>query len=185
MAVFMLTNKPFKVKIRKTEERNMKVINKQYNSRMCIICGMDNEYGIKAPFYNMEDNSVATLFTYDKRHQSYPGRVHGGMITAMLDELGFRAYWVYEPQILAVTTSLETKYRKPVPYGVPLKGRGIVTMSNSHFVKSHAEILDMDGNVLADADLKYIKLPTDKITNADYHEEMCYLINDGVTDIDF
>ena len=162
----------------------MKVIEKQRNSRMCIICGMDNEYGLKAPFYNMEDNSVGTLFTFGERHQSYPGRVHGGMITAMLDELGFRAYWVFEPQVLAVTTSLETKFRKPVPYGVPLKGKGIVTMSNSHFVKSHTEILDMDGNVLASADLKYIKLPAERITDADYHEEMCYFIPDDVREID-
>ena len=56
---------------------------------MCIICGMDNEYGLNAEFYNMEDNSVFTLFRYREQHQSYPSRVHGGLITAMLDELGF------------------------------------------------------------------------------------------------
>lgn len=33
----------------------MKVVSKQGNSKMCIICGLDNEYGLKAPFYNMED----------------------------------------------------------------------------------------------------------------------------------
>ena len=66
----------------------MKILSKQRNSRMCMICGLDNEYGVNAPFYNMEDGSVMTVFRYKEQHQSYPGRVHGGMITAMLDEMG-------------------------------------------------------------------------------------------------
>ena len=101
----------------------------------------------------------------------------------MLDELGFRAYWVFEPEVLAVTTTLETKYRRPVPYGVPLKGRGVVLSSTSRFVKSRAEILDMDGNPLAQAEIKYIKLPTSRVTDADYHEEMCYAVKDGVQEL--
>ena len=65
----------------------MQVKYKQNNSRMCVICGMDNPFGLQAPFYVMEDDSVMTLFRYRQEHQSYPGRVHGGLITAMLDEL--------------------------------------------------------------------------------------------------
>ena len=42
----------------------MKVLRKQANSKSCIICGMDNPLGVKAPFYEMEDNSVVTLFSY-------------------------------------------------------------------------------------------------------------------------
>ena len=49
----------------------MRVISKQRNSKMCIMCGLDNEYGVKAPFYNMEDGSVMTLFRYRYQHQSY------------------------------------------------------------------------------------------------------------------
>ena len=48
----------------------MKVISKQRNSKMCIICGLDNEYGLRAPFYNMEDGSVMTKFQYREEHQS-------------------------------------------------------------------------------------------------------------------
>ncbi len=161
----------------------MKVKYKQNNSRMCVICGMDNPYGLQAPFYVMEDNSVMTSFHYRPEHQSYPGRVHGGLITAMLDELGFRAYWAIEPEVLAVTMTLETKYRKPVPYETPLKGRGIILSSSSRFVHSRAEITGLDGQVLAEADIKYIKLPTSQITDADYHEEMCYAVPDSVAEL--
>ena len=162
----------------------MKVKQKQANSRMCAICGMDNPFGVKAPFYVLEDNRVATLFRYREEHQSYPGRVHGGLITAMLDELGMRAYWALEPESLAVTISLETRYRKPVPYEVPLKGCGIILSSNSHFIKSQASIMDMNGNILAQAEMRYLKLPTQRITDADYHEEMCYHIRDDILEIE-
>jgi len=70
----------------------MKVVQKQRNSRMCIMCGLDNSAGVRAPFYSMEDGSVVTKFSYREEHQSYPGRVHGGLITAMLDELGFAPF---------------------------------------------------------------------------------------------
>ena len=91
----------------------MQVKYKQNNSRMCVICGMDNPFGLQAPFYVMEDDSVMTLFRYRQEHQSYPGRVHGGLITAMLDELGFRAYWAFEPEVLAVTMELQTAAPSP------------------------------------------------------------------------
>ena len=95
----------------------MKVVKKQNNSKMCVMCGLDNPAGVRAPFYTMEDGSVVTRFRYGEVHQSYPGRVHGGLIAAMLDELGGRALWAAEREefLCGVTTSLETKYRKPVP----------------------------------------------------------------------
>ena len=68
----------------------MKVISKQTNSKMCFICGMDNPIGLKVQFYNMEDKSVMCMFSYKEEHQSFPNRVHGGLISTMLDELGLR-----------------------------------------------------------------------------------------------
>ena len=105
----------------------MKVIKKQTNSKLCFICGIDNPYGLVAPFYEMEDGSVISLFQYKDIHQSYPGRIHGGLISAMLDEIAGRAIWITEPETWAVTTQLNVKYRKPVPYDTPLKAKGFIT----------------------------------------------------------
>ena len=90
----------------------MKVVKKQTNSKLCYICGIENEFGLKAPFYEMEDGSVISIFKYKEIHQSYPERVHGGLITAMLDEIAGRAIWVTEPETWAVTTELNVKFRK-------------------------------------------------------------------------
>lgn len=165
----------------------MRVVGKQTNSKNCIICGMENEFGVKAPFYNMEDGSIATIFKFKFLHQSYPGRVHGGMITSMLDELIGRVLWTSEPDVYAVTTSLEVKFRKPVPYEKEIKGRAVMITNTPRYFVAHGEILDMEGNVLAEAEGKYLKLSTEKIANGDVpvEEEMCYNFEDGVTEIDF
>lgn len=166
----------------------MKVIKKQRNSKMCIICGLDNEYGVKAPFYTMEDGSVMTVFKYQDKHQSYPGRVHGGLITAMLDEMGLRSLWAKQlsEETYGVTMSLDTKYRKPVPYDETLIGRGIIVKDTSKFFVTESSIMDRKGNILANGTINYIKLPVDKIADSiSEHDEMCYLIEDGVTEITY
>lgn len=165
----------------------IKVVSKQHNSKMCMMCGLDNEYGVRAPFYNMEDGSVMTLFQYREQHQSYPGRVHGGLITAMLDEMGLRSVWAKNggsETTWGVTMSLETKYRKPVPYGVQLVGKGEIVKVTPRFFVTHSSIMDMDGVVLADGTINYIHLDPKNISEGVVvHEEMPYLVEDGVTEI--
>lgn len=161
----------------------MKVVKKQTNSKNCIICGMNNPAGVKAPFYEMEDGSVVTLFTYSSEHQSYPGRVHGGMITCMLDELIGRVIWVTDPQVLAVTLDINVKFRKPVPYDSKLIGIGTMVKSGSRAYTGHAVIEDEKGTVLAEGTATYYKMPADKITDANMHEELDMFIPDDVKEI--
>ncbi|MDE7095677.1 MAG: PaaI family thioesterase [Anaeroplasmataceae bacterium] len=162
----------------------MKVIKKQNNSKMCMICGMDNTFGVQAQFYELEDNSVCGIFKFKEEHQSYPGRVHGGMISAMLDELACRAFWVLEPEQLAVTMDLNTKYRKPVPYNEELKGIGrIIKKTNRYFI-AECKIFNDAKEVLASGEIKYLILPAEAITDASYEDEMCYEILDDIKEID-
>jgi acyl-coenzyme A thioesterase PaaI-like protein len=154
----------------------MKITSKQKNSRMCYICGIENEEGLKAKFYNMEDDSVMTKFRYTQNHQSFPNRVHGGLIAAMLDELAFRACWVNDENLYGATMSMEVKYRSPIPYEEDLYGRGIITKNLSKFFESEVGIYDIERRLLANAKVKYIKLPAEKIIdNANLHEEIFFV----------
>lgn len=166
----------------------MNVVKKQTNSKMCIICGLDNPYGVKASFYSMEDGSVYSLFRYHENHQSYPGRVHGGLITAMLDELGLRALWAknLNEDSFGVTISLDTKYRKPVPYNTDLVAIGMIVKETSSFLVCESKILDLFGNVLASGTIKYMKMDVRKIAGEiDAHDEMPYMVEDDIREIDF
>lgn len=163
----------------------MKVVSKQNNSNMCLICGINNKFGVKASFYNMEDGSVGGLFTFLPEHQSYPDRVHGGMISTMIDELAGRALWVTRPDKIAVTIDLSVKYRKPVPYGVRLIGKGVITEMLSRAYTAKCAIMDKDGNVLADGTARYFMIPVDKISDAPIDDEINIFVPDDVKEIDF
>ncbi len=165
----------------------MKVVRKQKNSKSCIVCGINNPAGLRAPFYEMEDGSVVTLFEYKAIHQSYPGRAHGGMITCMLDELAGRVIWVGQPvdnPPLAVTSSLKVKFRKPVPFDEQLIGIGRLAKENSRGFVATAEIRNKAGAVLAQAEVTYVKLPASAITSSDMVDELDVFIPDDVTDIE-
>ena len=162
----------------------MKVVKTQKNSKNCIICGMENVLGVKAPFYEMEDGRLATIFKFQSVHQSYPGRVHGGMITAMLDELAGRVLWIKQPDIYAVTTSLEVKFYKPVPYDIELKGVGEITIDTNRAYEAKSQIFDMNGSLLASATVKYFKMTKERVSSDSMDDEMIYEINDGVEEID-
>ena len=163
----------------------MKVVSKQNNSNMCLICGINNKFGVKASFYNMEDGSVGGLFTFLPEHQSYPDRVHGGMISTMIDELAGRALWVTQPDKIAVTIDLSVKYRKPVPYGVRLIGKGVITEMLSRAYTAKCAIMDSDGNVLADCTARYFMIPVDKISDTPIDDEINIFVPDDVKEIDF
>ena len=163
----------------------MKVIKKQTNSKMCLICGMENPAGVRAPFYEMEDGSVMTVFQFREEHQSYPGRTHGGMISTMLDELIGRAIWINEPTIWGVTMDIHVKFRKPVPYNETLIGQGKITKNSKMFFSGEGYIFDEYGKLLAEATVNYIKLPISKISETAKHEDIDVLIEDDVTEINF
>lgn len=165
----------------------MKVLSTQKNSKNCIICGMENDLGLKAPFYNLDDNSVATIVTFKVCHQSYPDRTHGGMVSALLDELMGRALWVIEPNMFGVTTTLNITYRKPVPLGSPVKARAFLTFNSQRGFYAKGQIYSLDNVLLAEGNAKYLKLPFKTVfgENANFHEEMCYDIPIGVNEIDF
>ncbi len=162
----------------------MKVVKKQRNSKSCIICGMDNPSSVKAMFYEMENGELRGLFTFRNEHQSYPGRVHGGMITAMLDELIGRALWIKEPESLAVTTTITVKYRRPMPIGVQLRGVARLTQDSSRGFIGVGEIYDASGKLLAAAEGTYMRLNNEVIGDFDIHEEMKYLVEDNITEIE-
>lgn len=164
----------------------MKVLKKQTNSKYCIICGLDNQLGVKAPFYNLEDGSVATVFQFKPEHQSYPGRTHGGMISSMLDELMGRALWVTEPDTYGVTTTMNVTFRKSVPYDTTIKGRAIIVHNSKLGFSAKGELYDENNNLLAQGNAKYLKLPTEKINgNVSVENEMCYDVPDSVTELNF
>jgi acyl-coenzyme A thioesterase PaaI-like protein len=80
----------------------------------CFACG-DVEGGLRMRMTIGEGLAVAATFTVATSHQGAPGLAHGGIIAAAFDEaLGALQVFLGEP---AVTASLQTEFRRPVPVG--------------------------------------------------------------------
>jgi uncharacterized protein (TIGR00369 family) len=136
-------------------------------SHSCIVCGEDNDLSLRAHFYETEEGELIGVFHPTKNHQSYPGRVHGGISAAMLDELIGRAANMTDSDVWGVTIDLTTKYRKPVPCDKPVVARGRITRDTSRIFEGTGEILLEDGTVAVEAKGRYMKLSLDKIMFGD------------------
>ncbi len=145
------------------DKQRLKVINKQENSRDCLVCGLENDFGLKASFYALENNEVLAIFTGKNHHQSYPGRLHGGLTGAMLDETIGRAIMLENPSIFGVTVELTLKYKKPVPLDEEIRVIGRITKSNRRIFEGTGELLLKDGSIAATATGKYMVMPLEKI----------------------
>lgn len=132
---------------------------RQPNSRMCFICGLENPAGLHLRFYDDGKDGVTCDFTVTPKHQSYPGRVHGGVIAAVLDEAGGRTAAISDHNRFFVTASLEVRYRQPVPLGTPLRAVGKLRKLVGRRAQAHAEIRSLEGEVLAEAELLLIEAP--------------------------
>ena len=140
-----------------------KVIKKQSNSNDCILCGLKNKLGFQASFFELENKVVACQVTAKNEHQSYPGRVHGGMISVILDETIGRTIMISEPNTWGVTGNLSVKFKKPVPIGEPLTCFGKITQNTQRGFLGEGFIEDQNGNVLATGSGTFVKCPIEKI----------------------
>ena len=147
-----------------------KVTAKQPNSKMCLVCGLKNPFGLHTTFYELDDNELLAIFKPRDEHQSYPGRLHGGIISTILDETIGRAIMIQsEGAIWGVTIDLQVRFKKPVPLGEKLRVVGRIIKNSSRFFEGTGELLLHDGSVAAEGHGKYLKTPLEKI--ADFDED--------------
>jgi len=155
-----------------------KIIGKQHNSKLCFVCGLKNKFGIHAHFYVTEKQELVALFTPAEEHQSYPGRLHGGIASAVLDETIGRAILNrYEEEVWGVTIDLNVKFKKPIPLNEELKVVGRITNENNRMFEGTGEIILNNGDVAVTASGKYLKVPIEKITDFNREENEWRIVN--------
>ncbi len=114
----------------------------------CFCCGKMNPIGLKLTF--AEENGVyVSRFTPRPEHQSYDGTIHGGIISAVLDEIMGR-YLFVEKGRNVVTAKLETRFRKPTPVGQELTIRGWIVKERGKVIEMEATVALPDGTITAE-----------------------------------
>ena len=142
-----------------------RVIKKQQNSKKCLVCGFENELGLKASFYELENGELVALYKPLEEHQGYPGRLHGGIAGTILDETIGRAIMINDENIWGVTVELNLKYKKPIPLNEELRVIARITKDSSRLFEGTGEILLKNGDIAVSACGKYLKMPIDKIAD--------------------
>lgn len=146
----------------------IKVRAKQPNSKMCLVCGLKNKTGLQTSFYELENNKIMAVFTPRAEHQGYPGRLHGGIISAILDETIGRAIMIsHSREIWGVTLEITTRFKKPVPLTEEVRVLAWTTKETSRYFEGTGEVILPDGTIAAKGHGRYLKLPIDKIADFD------------------
>jgi len=137
------------------------MVQKQPSSRSCFVCGRENDAGLRTRW--VEDDTVgearATVVLEECFH-GFPGLVHGGIVTALLDEAMVRAL-LLEGNFddLMVTAKMEITFRRATPTGQPLTVVGRIAKRTASRANAEAEVRLADGTVTARAEGLLLRQP--------------------------
>jgi acyl-coenzyme A thioesterase PaaI-like protein len=129
---------------------------KQPNSRMCFLCGIDNPIGLKLKFYTDEEGRCVARFRPRPEHQGYPGHLHGGIISALLDETMGRV--LTHQNVWVMTGRLEIEFGKPVPLDQELTIIGELTRGRARGNEARRALVEGSG--------LYVRIPDEVVEEA-------------------
>jgi acyl-coenzyme A thioesterase PaaI-like protein len=85
---------------------------RQRNHPHCVVCGQQNESGLRLDFRLLRSGVVEAVFSCRQVFEGYPNMLHGGVICALLD--GAMANCLFAHGMPAVTADLNVRFRDPV-----------------------------------------------------------------------
>ena len=132
------------------------------NDHNCFGCGRLNQTGLRLSFYAPTDRArVWAAFTPNADHEGFGGMVHGGIITAVLDEVMGWAH--YARGIWAVTGKLSVAFRRPVEVGVATRATGWLVADRGRVLDVAGELRrEADATVLAEANATFARVPEEQ-----------------------
>src|SRR3712207_4588107 len=125
----------------------------------CFGCGHLNPHGLRLDFYRTADGGgLWTPFTPRPEHEGFASVVHGGIVTAVLDEV--MGWAVFARGVWAVTGKIAVTFRKPAAVGVPARATGRIAADRGRLLEVAAELRrEADGVVLAEASATFVRVP--------------------------
>lgn len=125
----------------------------------CLVCGDKNEIGMNLPF-DYDGDVATTEYTAEPRFEGYKEILHGGIVTALLDEVMAKA--IFGRRILVATVEVKVKFKKPVKTGERIKLEGRCTGERGSLVFAASKATLPDGTVAAEAEGKFFRLEGEK-----------------------
>ncbi len=121
----------------------------------CIVCSPDNLSGLKMDYRVTGEKEVSAQFQFDRNYQGYGNRLHGGVISAILD--GAMANCLFAQNCVAVTADLHIRFRHPILTGHYGQVRAWIVRETPPIYVVEAEIIQ-DDQLRVVATGKFMKL---------------------------
>ncbi len=126
------------------------------DNQRCYVCGKKNPVGLAVDFKISEGTrSILGWFTPSGDHQGYEGIVHGGILSALLDEA--MAKLAYSLGIPAVTAEITVKFKTSAAPGDELSVYGRITEETKRLILAEAKI-ERGPVVIAEAKGKLLRI---------------------------
>jgi uncharacterized protein (TIGR00369 family) len=126
-------------------------------SEGCFVCGESNSNGLQAKFTVDDEGRVRLDTQIDRHFEGYGGHVHGGIVTALLDETSAWAV-IHSIGRMCTTIQLTVTFRQPVPGGSKVVVVGEVTGKKGRFHLARSEMRGTDGRLLATAEGRFMAM---------------------------
>ena len=130
----------------------------------CYVCGQSHPRGLRIRFFMGEFGQVQAWFRPDAAQTGYEDTVHGGVISALLDEL---LGWPVALQTgrMAYTAELTVRFVRPIKTGRTYLATAHPGTDRGRYWEGKGDIRDEDGVVYAKARGKYFLLSAEKTTD--------------------
>ncbi|HSN90704.1 MAG TPA: PaaI family thioesterase [Anaeromyxobacteraceae bacterium] len=134
---------------------------RQPSSRSCFVCGRENPGGLRTAWESdREAGEVRATVSIPERFNGYPGVVHGGIVTALLDEAVVRTGLLDGGfDDLLVTARIEVSFRRPIPTDTPVTVVARLLQRTGARARAEAEVRLADGAVAARAEALLARPP--------------------------
>ena len=126
-------------------------INTDLSGGLCFGCGRNNPIGLKLSF-RWDGKTARAEFIPGELHQGWPGLVHGGIITCLLDEA--MSYATHFEGISCLTAKMEIRLKRSASVTEPLVITSCVTRNSRKLLETKAQVSLRDGTLVAEATAK-------------------------------
>lgn len=122
----------------------------------CVVCGSGNPRGMHIAF-QLQADAVCADWIPSVDWESFPGTIHGGIITTVLDEAMSKA--ILARQWQALTVDLRVRFRGRVAPGEKLQIRGWVIERQKRRILAEASVQTATGEERAHAWATFLAPP--------------------------
>lgn len=119
--------------------------NKIFYTDNCFCCGKKNNKGLSVLIEKFDEYSLIKCIIPEE-YESYPGIVHGGIISTLLDEALWYAF--YFKDMFTFTRKLNVTFKKSIPVNYPIIVKGeVIKRLRNNLWSAKATIFD-ENNVM-------------------------------------